>query len=715
MMDIFLQKRCCGGLDRMRVRDLMSKKLIVLNSNAVLAEAARVFFANNIDGAPVVDDDGTLIGLLTKTHLIGAIARNIDASSHQVREVMTAEVVSLRDTTQVKELEQNRLIFSYGRFPVVNSHNHPIGFLTRTDLVRYLSERSAMMAEEFQAVLNSVSNGVMTINAEGIVTLFNPAAEAITGMKASRAIGRPVNDVIPNTELMRVLETGIAEANQKVQVGNNQVIAKRSPIVKNNQIDGAVTIFQDVTELRKMASELEEVKDLKSTLDSIVNSIFDCIVVVDKNGYITMMNDAYGEMLNIDPRKAIGRHVADVIENTRMHLVAQTGKAEICDMQKIGEHNTVVTRIPIVKDGNITGAVGKVVFRDVKELRGLARKMTSLQSELDFYKEELRKVQGGKYTIDSIVGPSEKIQWLKTSTIRAAKGNSTVLITGESGTGKELFAQAVHYASMRRHGPFIKINCASIPENLLESELFGYEEGAFTGARKGGKPGKFEMASSGTIFLDEIGDMPMPMQAKLLRVLQEREVERVGGTRTIPVDVRVIAATNRDLDAMMGQGSFRQDLFYRLNIITLHIPPLRERPEDIPELCDALLLKINKLLQFDLDGVSPEAMELLRRYDWPGNVRELENVLERSVNLLDETGQILPEHLPPMLRRGVVRRETIKTDPVQELAGIMEDAEKQAICDALAAAGGNRSLAAKMLGIHRSGFYQKLSKYQIKL
>ena len=641
----------------MLVRDLMSKKLIVLKADSALADAARIFFENNIDGAPVVNENGRLIGLLTKTHLIEAIAKHTDVSSLRVREVMTANVVSLQDTMQVTELEQNQLIFNYGRFPVVNSSNQPIGFLTRTDMVKYLSEQSATMAEEFAAVINSVSNGVMTINSEGIVTMFNPAAESITGVKASKAIGHFVSDVIPNTNLMHILESGMSETGQRVQVGNNQVITRRSPIVKNNQIVGAVTSFQDVTELRKMASELEEVKDLKCTLDSIVNSIFDCIVVVDRNGFVTMMNNAYGEMLNIDPRKAIGQHVSDVIENTRMHIVAQTGKAEICDMQKIGDHNTVVTRIPIVKDGNVTGAVGKVVFRDVKELRILARKMTSLQSELEYYKEELRKVQGGKYTIDSIIGSSEKIQWLKNTTLRAAKGNSTVLVTGESGTGKELFAQAVHYASARRHGPFIKINCASIPENLLESELFGYEEGAFTGARKGGKPGKFEMASGGTVFLDEIGDMTMPMQAKLLRVLQEREIERVGGTRTTPVDVRVIAATNRDLDTMMKGGTFRQDLFYRLNIITLHIPPLRERPEDIPELCEALLYKINRSLQFELEGVSEEAMELLCRYDWPGNVRELENVLERSINLMEEIGKILPEHLPPMMRRGIVRRE----------------------------------------------------------
>ena len=700
----------------MKVRDLMSRKLITLNAGVFLSDAAQIFFENNIDGAPVTDDDGMLIGLLTKTHLIQSIAQQNDIAAQRVRDVMTANVFSLKDTMLVQELQQNNLIFKYGRFPVVDSHNQPIGFVTRTDLVRYLSEKSLSMAEEFEAVLHSASNGVMAINAAGIVTIFNPAAQVITGMRAENVVGRSINDVMPDAAgLMNVLQTGVVQLNQKIQFGNSQIITKRSPIVKNNKIVGAVAIFQDVTELQKIASELEEVKNLKSTLDSIVNSIFDCIVVVNKNGYVTMMNDAYGEFLNADPKKAVGKHITDVIENTRMHIVAQTGKAEICDMQKIGEHNTVVTRIPIVKDGEVTGAVGKMVFRDVKDLRVLARKLTSLQSELEYYKEELQKVQGGKYTIESIIGSGEKIQWLKMIALRAAKGQSTVLVTGESGTGKELFAQAIHYASNRRHGPFIKINCASIPENLLESELFGYEEGAFTGARKGGKPGKFELANGGTIFLDEIGDMSMPMQAKLLRVLQEREVERVGGTKTSSVDVRVIAATNQDLETMMSQGTFRQDLYYRLNIIALHVPPLRERREDLPELCEALLRKVNRTLQFDVDGVSREAMELLMQYDWPGNVRELENVLERSVNLMDEVGDILPEHLPPTMRRPATKPALSNQEETKELAGIMEEAEKQAIYKALETAGGNRSQAAKILGIHRSGFYQKLSKYQIKL
>jgi transcriptional regulator with PAS, ATPase and Fis domain len=251
-----------------------------------------------------------------------------------------------------------------------------------------------------------------------------------------------------------------------------------------------------------------------------------------------------------------------------------------------------------------------------------------------------------------------------------------------------------------------------ITENLLESELFGYDDGAFTGARKGGKPGKVELANGGTIFLDEIGDMTLSMQAKLLRVLQEREIERVGSTKTLKVDVRVVAATNRDLEQMIGQGEFRQDLYYRLNIISLHIPPLRERCEDIPALCNSLLRKIHNRFPHDVESVSPEAMDYLLAYEWPGNVRELENVLERAVNFMDEELSILPEHLPPVIKKQYRQRET--TDSVKDLAGIRFDAEKEAIVKAIETAGGNKSQAAKLLGIHRSGFYQKLRKYHIE-
>ncbi|MDR7868691.1 MAG: sigma-54-dependent Fis family transcriptional regulator [Sporomusaceae bacterium] len=695
----------------MRVSDIMNSRVFTFPPTMTLQEAVEIFDRNRIDGAPVVDGSGHLIGLITKSHLIKAQAKNRMAK--QVGEIMTTGVFTLRDTVSLSELQSPNRIFNYSVFPVVDAENRPIGIISRTDLVKYLSEKSLLLAEEMQAVLNAMYNGVIVTDAEGIVTMFNRAAENLTGQSAANVIGRLVDDVMPNTGLRRVLERGAPELNQKQNLGNCQILTNRSPILKNNKVVGAVAIFQDITQLSAIVAELEEVKSLKSTLESALESFFENIVIVDKKGYIRMMNSSYGDYLGLDQHDVIGKHVTEVIDNTRMHIVAATGKAEVAEIQRIKDKDCVVTRIPIIKDGEVIGAVGKSVFKDLKDLKAMARQMNALQHQLEYYKEELRKVQGGKFTFDSIVGNSEKMDWIKTVAIRAAKGNSTVLILGESGTGKELFAHAIHNASGRLHGPLIKVNCAAVPENLLESELFGYDEGAFTGARRGGKPGKFELANGGSIFLDEIGDMTLAMQAKLLRVLQEREIERVGGTKPVKVDVRVIAATNRDLEGMIERGEFRQDLYYRLNIISLQIPPLRERKEDIPLLASTLLKKLNNQTPHWVEGVSPEAMEILMEYFWPGNVRELENILERAVNLMDEEAVITPDNLPPVLKKQHKNKDLDEAG--KQLAGIMGDTEKQAIYKALEAAGGNKSKAAQLLGIHRSGFYQKLKKYGLSV
>ncbi len=695
----------------MKIRDIMNRQVVTVLPDMTMSQAAFIFTKTVMDGAPVVNEQGQLIGLITKSHFIQACADG-EPQNYIVKDRMITEVFTLPENMTLDKLQQNADIYRYSCFPVVDNAKNLIGIVNRTNLVKYLSECNVSLADEIHAVLHSVSNGVIATNSEGVVTLFNKAAEEITGLDPEVVIGYYAEEVIPNSGLRRVLESGRGEINQKQTINQCKIIVNRSPIIKDNKVMGAVAIFQDVTELQAVAAELESVKNLKSTLESAIESQFEGIVVVDKNGIITMINQAYKEFLGLETQEVLGKHVAEVIPNTRMHFVAKSGKAEFADIQRIGDNQVVVTRIPIIKDNEVTGAVGKVLFKDIKDVKLLSRKLTTLQSEIEYYKEELHKAHGGKYTLDSIIGNSEKMQWLKSLAKRAAKGNSTILILGESGTGKELFAHAIHHASPRSHGPFIKINCAAVPENLLEAELFGYDDGAFTGARKGGKPGKFELANGGTIFLDEIGDMTMAMQAKLLRVLQEREIERVGGTKTSKIDVRVVAATNCDLESMIERGGFRQDLYYRLNIITILIPPLRERKEDIPMLCATLLNKINKQFHDGVEGISPEAMKLLTDYRWPGNVRELENVLERAINLIDEELVIEPQHLPPVLKK--MHKTTESEDKEQKLAGIIGDTEKQAIYKALEAAGGNKSKAAKLLGIHRSGFYQKLQKYNIR-
>ncbi|VBB06694.1 fis bacterial regulatory protein hth signature [Lucifera butyrica] len=697
----------------MLIRELMSPNVAIVAPDMSLRQAAIAMAEKAAQGAAVVDDGGRIIGWVKQSQLIDAMAADDfdGAGRRRVNEVMLSDMLILRTNMNVKEL-QNFDFYKYDLFPVADAANRPVGTLRQNDLVRFLTENALLITGKMRAVLNSVYNGVIAVNEEGKINIFNDAAESITGLSRKEVMWHSIDEIIPNTGLKRVLETGQPELNKPFFIGNCKIVTNRSPILKGSKIVGAVAIFQDITELQTVAAELENVKSLKSTLESAIASLFEGIVIVDKNGYITMMNQSYGEFLGIDARQAIGLHVADVIPNTRMHVVAQGGKAEVMEIQKIKENNSVVTRIPIIKDGEVVGAVGKVLFKDLKDLKMVASNMSKLQSELEYYREELRKLYTGKYTVEQIVGNSSAINYLKSIALKAAKGQSTVLILGESGTGKEVFAQAIHNASPRSSGPFIKINCAAVPENLLESELFGYDEGAFTGAKKGGKPGKFELANGGTIFLDEIGDMPVAMQAKLLRVLQEREIERVGGTKSLKINVRVIAATNRDLENMIEQGQFRQDLYYRLNIIPIHIPPLRERREDIPALCQFLLHKISEQAPNQAEGVSDDAMEYILNYDWPGNVRELENVLERAVNLMDEDEQmIIPEHLPQICKKS--RKKQTLGIGVANLSDMVDNAEKQAICQALEAAGGNKSKAAKLLGIHRSGFYQKLQKYNI--
>ncbi len=311
-----------------------------------------------------------------------------------------------------------------------------------------------------------------------------------------------------------------------------------------------------------------------------------------------------------------------------------------------------------------------------------------------------------------MIGQSLEFSLVKSIAHQLSITTSTLLITGESGTGKELFAQAIHNASNREHCPFVRINCAALPESLLESELFGYEEGAFSGAKKGGKPGKFELAKGGTIFLDEIGDMPLNMQTKMLTVLQERVIERVGGTRLIPINVRVIAATNRDLEDLVKQQLFREDLYYRLNVVRLSIPPLRKRMEDIPLLINVLIKRINGTLGSDIKGISDPALDLLKKYSWPGNVRELENLLERAANLACFNGDeiLLAEHFPSLNH---INQPTKKKPADYNLNKAIEDLEKDMIIETLLTTNNNKAQAAQLMGLNKSVLYRKLKKYQL--
>nr|WP_252187700.1 sigma 54-interacting transcriptional regulator [Anaeromonas frigoriresistens] len=563
------------------------------------------------------------------------------------------------------------------------------------------------MILSINSIIESTDHAVVAIDKEENIIICNTVAEKILGINARQALGKKIEDVIPLSKLPNILRSGKTDINNLMNIGDKKLITNRAPIIQNEEIKGAISLFLDVTKHNNLLKELEEQKNVSQVLNTILETVYDGIVVVDKEGYITMISKTYERFLGVENQEVIGKHVTDVIQNTRMHVVADSGLAEIADIQKIRGSYMIASRIPIIKEGEVVGAVGKMLFRNVDELNDLYKKINLMERELKQYKGELTKLNKSKYTFENIIGKSKKITHTIKLAKKASQTDSNVLILGESGTGKELLAHAIHNDSTRNFGPFVKVNCAAIPSELLESELFGYEDGAFTGAKKGGKIGKFELADGGTIFLDEIGDMPLTMQSKLLRVIQEKEIERVGGTESKRTNVRIIAATNKNLEEMIVKGEYRQDLYYRLNVFTINVPPLHQRPEDISTLSHYFLNKLSDKYLKDVKEISDRCINHLISYTWPGNIRELENVIERAINLI-EVGEVMDvDHLP----QRVLGKEYIRS--TRKLDDIVSKAEKEAIIESIRASDGNKTKAAKLLGIGRTTFYEKLNKYKL--
>ncbi|ADK85813.1 PAS modulated sigma54 specific transcriptional regulator, Fis family [Desulfarculus baarsii DSM 2075] len=431
-------------------------------------------------------------------------------------------------------------------------------------------------------------------------------------------------------------------------------------------------------------------------------------IVVDAQGVVRFMSEAARQFYGLAPEEAVGRSIVQINPESGLMNVLKTGKAEIGRVFFMGGRQRVVARIPLKDDqGRVIGAAGKLIFWHLERVGELVRQTEVLAGRLDYYEKELRQLYGERYSLERVVGQSPAMQQAKRIAAQAAASELAVLITGETGTGKELFAHAIHQMSPRRDRPLVRVNCAAIPGELFEAELFGYEAGAFTGASPSGKPGRFELAHGGTIFLDEVGELPLALQAKLLRVIQERQVERLGGAKPLNLDFRVIAATNRDLEKMMKAGQFRQDLFYRLNIFRLHTPPLREMSQDLPRLCYALLARIRAEGGRAPVRIEPEAMARLRAYGWPGNARELRNILERASAEAAGDQLLRAAHLPT----DILEPDDEATRPMGGLRAALELAERRAIARALESCGGNRARAARLLGIHRSGLYQKMRRH----
>ncbi len=570
-----------------------------------------------------------------------------------------------------------------------------------------------------------ISNtGCILVNEQGLICSIDQGVANLLHVESSYASGRRLTEIFPDTRLLEVLVT-LQPLRHEAFLNLVKVKVSYHPVSHSEIFSGVIITVEP------LESNTHEEKGNRNVLIDLYEGILSDFplgfAVVNRQGRVVFMNEDYHQILGSSSQELLGMSLQKNVPFTRISEVLRSGKSRLQINLEYQGKGFLLSEVPILSQGQIIGGMSKILSRDRiegQDFRNLTDRIQVLENKLLFYKEELLELRSLRSSLDEIQGESPVMLKLKQVAQKVALHDANVLITGESGTGKGLLAQTIHQLSPRNAEPFIKINCAAIPENLLESELFGYEEGAFTGALKGGKPGKFELAQGGTIFLDEIGDMPLTMQAKILRVLQEKSFERIGGNKTLTVNVRIIAATHRDLLKIIEHGEFRLDLYYRLAVISLDLPPLRERPMDICRLTVEITKKLSAKYAKPVKGLTPAAEKILCAYPWPGNVRELENVLEYTFNFLEPSENMIDvRHLPTNILnvspQGVTEQEQKSRMREQQNPDLMcislEDAIAQAEIEAIGRAlnltRGNKQAAARALGIHVSGLYQKLKKY----
>lgn len=566
---------------------------------------------------------------------------------------------------------------------------------------------------QLELILDLTQDAMIAVDQEERITLFNKSAERMTGMEKNRVIGKKIAKVMPSTRLPRVIKSGQSEHHQEQTLENGKkIITTRIPLTdENGKLLGAFAAFRDITEIVQMAEEVANLKSIQSMLEAIIYSSEEAISVVDENGLGLMINPAYTKMTGLKRDEVIGKPATeDISEGESMHMhVLQTRKPVRGVHMRVGPkgRSVIVNVAPVIVNGKLKGSVG--VLHDVSEIQALTE-------ELNDARRIIRTLKA-KYSFADIMNSnSEDMRNVVRQAEMAASTSITILLRGESGTGKELFAHAIHNASDRKFKKFVRVNCAALSDSLLESELFGYEEGAFSGAKRGGKTGLFEEANGGSIFLDEIGELSPGTQAKLLRVLQENEIIRVGGTKPVHIDVRVIAATNVDLETRMVEGEFRKDLYYRINKMPIHIPPLRQRKQDLPGLCKHLISKLNVEYGRNVEGITDEALAHLEKYDWPGNVRELENVLGRAmIHMGFHALQIDVRHIPHMgmNQQPGINPYLLEGRDSEPLADKVAYFEREIIANTLRKHNGNKTQTAHSLNISIRNLYYKMEKYDL--
>lgn len=658
----------------------------------------RLHLPQEADFIPVIDPQGRYLGCLdlscppfsTRAELQKNIASYL------------TPVPCFPATTPVPALEHSVL-----RAVVSDATGKICGIIRTLDLLEYYRRDISQFKDQFYSIINSTQNGIMAVDQEGTIILASRAAEEILQLSAQDYIGRNISDAIPNSLLPKVLATCEPLLGQKVTINNVVVLANYAPIRSGNQVVGAVSVFQDVSLLESIAAELANTKLLYKEVEAIVNSSYDGLFITDGNGVVLQLNKAYERITGITAQEVVGKTMQSLVaekyfDQSVSLLVLQERKTITINQKTRGGRQVLATGNPVFDDlGELFRIVTNV--RDITELVQLQDKLDKTQAQTIKYQTELSHLRSLQITDENLVYRSPAMRQAVELALKVADVDSNVLITGESGTGKEVIAKLIHKHGKGLAKPFIQINCAAIPEQLLESELFGYEGGAFTGAKKEGKPGLFELAHGGTLFLDEIGDLPLILQGKLLRAIQEKAVLRIGGTKPISIQVRIIAATHRNLKEMIKTRDFREDLFYRLMVIPITLPPLRERPEDIPLLIQHFINIFNSRFHYHKKA-SPLLIDALLQYSWPGNIRELENTIERLMVTTTHSELVAEDFIDTTTPKGFVRQRGAK------LKTALEQAEALIISETYAEYPSWPKVA-QILGVDRSTMFRKAAKH----
>jgi len=572
--------------------------------------------------------------------------------------------------------------------------------------------------DSLREILDSARNGIVIVDITGTIHIFNQVAREVLAIQKSNLIGQHISSISQEAwaDMRTISKTGFPQLNKSITIGGSTIIANRTPMALKGKIIGVLSIFQDISKYEEISYELASFKQLTLQLDAIIESSYDGLYITDGDANTLRVNQAYERISGLKRENLIGRNMKDLVQegvlDRSVTLEVLRLREPVTIMQDIaGDKHVIVTGNPFFdKNGDISLVVTNV--RDITELNHLHLELEETRKISSRYQEELEELQKLEFASQELIAKSETFRATLQKAIKVSHVNATVLITGESGVGKSLLARLIHKMSQRKDGPFIKISCGAIPESLMESELFGYEKGAFTGARRGGKAGLLEVGNGGTVFLDEIGELPLNLQVKLLDVLEDKEITRLGGTTPRQIDLRLITATNRDLRQMVNEGHFREDLFFRLNVIPLHIPPLRERKEAIIPLIDHFLKE-----SIETTGnrklITSEVYETLVSYPFYGNVRELMNMIERMV-ILSEEEIITLKDLPPGIKekgRNALYEELGESLTLRDAVAKFE---KKIIREAISTRG-TISKAAEILGVNQSTISRKAKKYNIRL